>query len=108
MWLAETRCGVLKPTIWANEIRSRQNREPPIPSPNTKNKVIADRGYYLSVMPKFVLICLRYIKLFAAMLCFTPQNWILPHVIRNDFAGIHVTVVQFTSLLCEIRANHYV
>lgn len=40
----------------------------------------------------------------------TPQNWIFLHVIGNDFAGIHVTEVQFTSLLCTIRAtyNQYV
>lgn len=35
----------------------------------------------------------------------TPQKWILLHVIRNNFAGIHVTEEQFTSFLCTIRTN---
>lgn len=51
--------------------------------------------------------CLSHWNLMTVQLCyhqyFTPQNWVFLHVIRHHFAGVHVTVVQFTSLLDKMR-----
>lgn len=40
--------------------------------------------------------------------CFTPQDWILPHVVRNDAAGIHVTKVKLASSLYPMRRDRIV
>lgn len=39
---------------------------------------------------------------FRSSVCFTPQDCILLHVIRDDLTGKHVTEVKLTSLLYEI------
>lgn len=95
MWLAETRCGELKPTLWATEIRLGQNREPPIPSPRSEETGIEE----LSVTAEMVGFELTG---FRSSVCFTPQDCVLLHVIRDDLTGKHVTEVKLTSLLYEI------
>lgn len=65
-----------------------------------KNKLVKLRGHCMSlVLHSFLL---QWVSKWTQS-GFTPQGWILLHVIRNDFAGIHVTKVEFTSLLCKMR-----
>lgn len=58
------------------------------------------RAHCISLMFHSVLLVCFY----NMPVCFTPQDWILLHVIRNDFAGIHVTKVEFPSFLWKMRA----
>lgn len=58
------------------------------------------RAHCISLMLHSVLLVCFY----KTPVCFTPQDWILLHVIRNDFAGIHVTKVEFPSFLWKMRA----
>lgn len=95
MWLAEMRCGELKPMLRANEIRSGQNREPPIPSPKSEETGTEE----LSVTAEMVGFELTG---FRSSVCFTPQDCVLLHVIRDDLTGKHITEVKLTSLLYEI------
>ena len=60
IWVADTRRGVLKPTLWANEMRSCQNKEPPIPSPIGQKVKVTTRGYYESLLQGFCSFTLNF------------------------------------------------
>lgn len=35
----------------------------------------------------------------------TPKHWIFSHVVRYDFARVHVTEVKFPTFLCQMRTQ---